>query len=198
ALADELAEGTTEMQGALLRDVASAWAERAPSEVLDWISARAGSATERSVAAIAVAVARNDVAAAARYADRLPAGARDAWLAEVASIHAGNDMDGALRWIEQYRGQRFYDLGVARIAGMLAASDARRAAGMLTSLRPDAQAAIAATVGDRFAGQDASAAADWAASFTDPDVRSTAVRVVAQRWVRGDADAARSWILSLP
>ena len=198
ALADRLLARTDDRGLHTLATLMTAWAQADPERAGDWVVARGAAVDAGVVAGVAWTAARHDPAAAATRADRLPAGLRDVWIAEVAGPYAAHDLEAAAGWLAQHRGETVHADAFRAVIGQAAQTDPPRAAELLARETPDHELASAATLAMSWSLQDPAAAARWSASLRDPQARSSAIRLAAAGWAARDPAAAGNWAQGLP
>lgn len=196
-LADKLAAKTDAQSKNMLSRVVSAWAQRDPDTALDWVLANGTAADAAVLGNMARTLASRDAVSAAATTSRLPPALRAAWIAQIAGPYARNDAQGALRWLEQYRGQEGYDVGLRQIVGQAAQTDPRAAASMLERASPEVQLGAAQAVAMSWARNEPEAATRWAMSLSDARARASAIGAAAAAWSATDVTAAENWALTL-
>lgn len=169
----------------LLQTIAMSWGGADPKAATDWLLANSTRVPPEAFQLVAASFAFNDPAVAAAYIDRVPRESRGAWIAAVAQSQARSDVQAAVRFVEQYRGDPAYALASTGVAHVLAEYDPRSAAQLLSDgdLRSPQAAGAAMMVAERWAGLEPRAAADWARNLPDsvrPAALSSVVRMPAQ------------------
>jgi hypothetical protein len=151
-------------------------------------------------------LAATDAVAAARFADRLPAGMRALVAEPVSHQLAQSDPVAAANWIAQFRDQTDYRALYLDIFRTVAASDPGGAATLLVSNPPAAVIRYATgqpilletTVAEAWAVRDEARAAAWAQGIADAEARAQAMMSVMRRWLITDPVRAQQWVLGLP
>ena len=203
ALANRLAQSLSgsALYESALSSLASTWIERNADDAVAWLSAPGIDVPGEVYQAAALAFVRNPAAAVA-MTDRIPAEARPLWVEQIAANYIQQDLEAAVSWIEQHRGDPAFALGAAAAVEGVARFDPSRAADLLAALPPTVerqrtqQAALA--LGSMWAQSDPRSAADWAIGLSDDAMRNQATMNVVAEWSRRDRDAAHSWILRQP
>jgi hypothetical protein len=170
-----------------------------PVAALDWMLARATSVPAAAFEHVGFIYAQSDPRGAAAYVDRVPSGARAAWIAAVAVGYAAADLQGATLFLERFRGEPAFDRGAVMLAQQLATSDPPAAAQLLASVgtRAAGDASAELAIARSWAERDPAAAAAWAMDL-GPLHRTIAVSIVTSIWGSRDPDAVRAWALRLP
>ena len=153
-----------------LTNGAAAWLANAGNiaAAVSLLRPRDGEKSSYAIAAIAVARAKDDPAAAAAWIDSLPPDT-DTGGAVGALVEkwAGREAAGAASWVE------------AQPAGP------RREAALQAYTRAAAEL-------------DPAAAGEWAAAIADPKARTKAAEYIFRQWTSRDPTAARAWLRALP
>lgn len=199
ALADRILETQDASErDVLLQALVSSWALSHPHSATDWLLTHA-ERTARAFSAVAQRLGEVDPAAAASYLDRVPDGARAAWITAVARGYARTDLQAALNFMAQFRDDPGYDSVVGGVAQTLAQYDPTAAARLLdgVDITVGMNAGAAMITGQQWALRDPAPAAYWALQLSERGARLGTVMSVAQLWARSDLQAARTWVLSL-
>jgi hypothetical protein len=175
-----------------LQMLLSQWASRSPVDAADWLVANVDRAPAQVMTDVAAQLARLDAGRAASYAQRMPSGARGAWLRGVANTYAAADPLGALAWIEQYRGTPEYDDTAVAIVAYAAQHDPAAAARVVDSIgRPELRGAATGSVASVWAIRDPAAARQWALGQRPGAERDQAVMTLITSAARlGSPDAS--------
>lgn len=197
-----LALDDPQLQNSLAFNVVGMWASRSPDRAMNWLLANGRDAPANVFMQIGQQIAMRDPRNAASYTAQVPEGAREPWMQGVAQGYAQADPQGAVGWLEQFRGEPWYDRAAATVAMSVAQRDgaaaARLAADLDTErLGPQAQQ-LASMIASNWANNDPAAAAAWASERPSEQERAMAVRSVAGIWANNDPDAARQWAVQLP
>lgn len=155
------------------------WADSRPSLALNWALANGAVLDANLTSRLAAGFAATDIDAAMTAMSRVPNDHRASWLRGAANAYAQRDAAGAMRWIEEYRGQPGYDAAAAAVIVRLASNDPVTAAGIVGELTGSAQLVAVRTVASAWADQDPAAAGRWAAALADPAVRAAALEQIA-------------------
>ena len=110
---------------------------------LDWMLANGAAVPPEAFQRVGLIYAHADPSAAAAYVDRVPSGARAAWISAVAQGYAATDPQSATAFLERYRGDPAYDSAALAVVQPLAASDPAAAARLLASVGTRARAVSA-------------------------------------------------------
>ncbi|MDP3849877.1 MAG: hypothetical protein Q8Q59_05180 [Luteolibacter sp.] len=112
---------------------------------------------------------------------------------------ANEDPDAALEWAEVLGTERETAAAQARIALVIADSDPRRAANLLSESGISSREFDVAIVQvlQSWAGQNAPEAAAWVVMFPPGGFRKAGVEAVVTEWAQSDAPAAFSWLAGL-
>jgi hypothetical protein len=161
-----------------LRNLIGNWMQQDPERALEWILVHDDEISGSVFGSAAQAMAQSDAAAAAEYADRIPAQYRSAWITQVAAPYALNDPAAALSWVSQFQGQEFYDAALGGVIIASAQVDPRRAAELLSLASAEVQAGAARQVFQLWANDDASAAERWAVDLERGAMRDVALNVL--------------------
>jgi hypothetical protein len=176
------------------------WGSQAPADALTWMLTKGDRVPMNAYGNIAERFGQSDPIRAASYTARIPDAARPAWIQGVASGYARQDPRAALTWIEQFRGEPAFDVGVSAVVQGLAQADPVGAAELLASVpkavNDDGRATYA--VAAAWAQKDPPAAAEWALDLAAGPIRDAALRQVTDFWANQDLQAARGWALRLP
>lgn len=188
-----------------LRDVTlqmllGTWSSRAPADALTWMLAKGDRVPANAYNNVAERLGQTDPVRAASFTARIPDAARPGWIQTIAAGYARQDPRAALSWVEQFRGEPVFDLGVSAVAQGLAQTDPRAAAELLASVPKAANddGRAASVVAGTWAQKDPLAAAEWAFDLAAGPSRDGALRQVTSLWANQDLQAARSWALRLP
>ncbi len=177
------------------------WANR-PGNVgpaLDWMLANGAAVPPEAFQRVGLTYAHADPSAAAAYVDRVPSGARAAWISAVAQGYATTDPQSATAFLERYRGDPAYDSAALAVVQPLAASDPAAAARLLASVSTRGTSGIGPefAIARNWAQRDPAAAASWALDLPLMS-RGLALPIVAGAWALQDPDAVREWALRMP
>jgi hypothetical protein len=200
ALAERLLESIPAAHhDAVIGNLVSMWSSTDADDAVRWMLANAERIPRRAFLQAAQQFGHHNPLAAASYTERVPAELRGLWIGTVAQGYARTDLDGAIGWVAQYRGQPGYEAAVAAIAQHGAGNDGPAAARLLATIdisRPEfVNAATAVAV--QWALQDPREATAWAAELPNSEARPSVVAAAMQQWVQVDAPSARAWALSL-
>lgn len=198
ALAERLLTRDDVESQAALRNLVRTWMQREPEGAVDWVLAHGSEVNGEVISSTAQALAARDPAAAAGYADRIPAAQRGSWVSGVASAYGSADPVAAMAWISNHQGQDYYEVAARDVIAGAARTDPRAAAQAFSLASANVQLGAAQSVGTAWAQQDPAAAARWATSLSNPGARESAVNAVATAWYGRDQTAAQRWILSQP
>ena len=185
----------------LIMSLVQLWAERRadPEGALAWISANEATVPPEAFERVAFLYARSNPTAAAAYVDRVPNGARAAWIAAVAVGYATTDVQGATRFLERFRGEPGFDRGAPQLAMRIAETDPAAAARLLASVGtrgPDG-ASPEIAIARSWAQRDPAAGAAWALDLP-PMQRSIALQIITGAWGSEDPAAVGQWALGMP
>jgi len=122
---------------ALLGSLIGSWANRPGNAepTLQWMLAQGAALPAESFERIGYLYAQASPEAAAAYLDRVPQGARPAWLSAVTVAYGNRDPEAAAAFLERYRGDPAFDRAAITLSQQLAATDPPRAAQLLASVR---------------------------------------------------------------
>lgn len=160
-----------------LQRLTQVWLRNDPRSVFDWVTTE-GNVSDPSVfSQLAQNLARSDPAMAASYTDRVPAGLRNAWIANVAQNYARLSPQKAVDWLSQFRDEPAYAAGVAAIVHRAVDFDPPAAANLLATLNDTGRNTqqAAASVASGWARRDEPAARLWVSSLTEGEVRDSAL-----------------------
>jgi hypothetical protein len=186
--------------------VVSMWASRSPDSAMQWLLANGQTASPNSFQQIGQQLALRDLQIALTYTGQVPASAREPWVRGVAQGYAQNDPQGAIDWLDGFRGEQWYGRAATTVAMTVAQRDGAAAARLLDGLDSDAGAGaggvpmprLVSIIATNWANHDPAAAAAWSLQrATGPD-GEMAVRSAVGVWAAQNADAARQWTLRLP
>jgi hypothetical protein len=160
-----------------LQTLTNLWLQKDPRAVLDWITTDGGPPRE-SLSILVGNIVRSDPVLAASYTNRVPAAAREIWIANVAQSYARRDPQAATEWVGQFREEREYSTGIAAVALTVVDYDATMAARLLGSLRDSAENTknAAQAVAESWATRDEESARVWIRGLPEGPVRDSALR----------------------
>ena len=175
------------------------WAQSDAEGAIGWMSANLEQLPESAVQVIARQVGEQDPEMAAKYTDRVPAGARETWISSVATGLAQHDPSGAMAWLSQYQGEPAYDEAIGTIALQSARVDPVASARNIER-NPNATYAptVAAATGQQWAQRDPRSAAAWALRLPNEQTRNSAIAGVAGQWAYSEPENAAQWARTLP
>jgi hypothetical protein len=153
------------------------WLQKDPRATLDWITTDSG--LPRDMLSIVIGnITRSDPLLAASYTNRVPAAARELWIADVAQSYARRDPQAATEWLGQFHDEREYSTGMAAIALQAIDYDPAMSARLLSSLRDSGENTKNAvqTVADSWAARDEQSARAWIRGLPEGPVRDSALR----------------------
>jgi hypothetical protein len=188
-LASEVPEKDQKFQALMIR-----WPQVDAEAALAWTLDHADQIEQGWLVRLTLDGGREYPELAIAVVDRVPPDIRDDWIAGIAGGIAANDIDRAIAFLEQHRGEPGYDQGLASVADSMTSTDPIAAARFVD--RTGARAA--GRVGWAWAQQDPVAASDWVASLEDPEQRRDGISNLAANWSRTDPNAAITWLLDLP
>ena len=179
----------------------SSWTNR-PGNVgpaLDWMLANGAAVPAEAFQRIGLIYAHSDPSAAAAYIDRVPSGARAAWISAVAQGYATTDPQSAAGFLDRFRGDPAYDPAALAVVQPLAESDPAAAARLLASVGTRGTSGVGPefAIARYWAQRDPAAAASWALDLPLL-TRNVALSMVTGAWALQDPDAVREWALRMP
>jgi hypothetical protein len=198
-LAERLADaGQSNVVRSMFRNVLSRWSSQDSEAALNWAIANADRIDGSAFSSLASRTASSDPELAMQTLASLPTNQRQGWIAGVAQGLAQTDLDRAIAFINQYRGQPAFDDAVLNLVSLTARSDPARAAELIGNAGSSASLRTAASMlGSQWAQTDPRAAAAWAQGLDNRAIQSMTLRSIASSWVATDAGAARSWLLGM-
>ena len=177
------------------------WANRPGNmgPALNWMLANGAAVPTAAFERVGLTYAHSDPSAAAAYVDRVPSGARAAWISAVAQGYATTDPQSAAAFLERFRGDQAYDAAALAAVQPLAASDPAAAARLLASVGTRGTGGIGPefAIARNWAQRDPAAAASWALDLPLMS-RGVALPIVAGAWALQDPGAVREWALRVP
>lgn len=180
----------------------SMWAQRAPDRAMNWLLARGHDAPPNAFAQLGQQLAMRDPQSAVGYTAQVPDSAREQWANGVGIGYAQSSAQGAIDWLDRFRGEEWYGRTAGTVAMAIAQRDGAAAARLFDQLEPDASGApptrLVSVIAANWANQNPAAAADWAIERASEQERDMTVRNVLNVWSNQDADGARQWTLRLP
>jgi hypothetical protein len=197
-LADGLLALATPEARSAFSSMISRWAQVDAPRAGDWMLANMARVPVDSLRNVAQQLVRADAERAMRMADQVPAAARANWIVGVAGGLAQNDLAGATRWIDRFRGQPGYDAALTAVVQQAAQNDPAGASRLLTNAGSAVQAQAAPQLVARWVQQDPPAAARWTETIADAPARSGSMNAAARSWAQRDANAAERWARALP
>jgi hypothetical protein len=169
---------------------------------MSWLLANGQRASPNLFMQVGQQLARNNPSDAIAYAPQIPAAAREQWMQGVAQGYAQSDPQGAIDWLEQFRGEPWYGRAASTLAMEVAQRDPAAAARLVDGLdteRMGQQAqSLVYQIANTWAGREPAAAAAWALDRPTEQQRVQAVSSVVRVWSVQDVDGARQWTLRLP
>lgn len=148
------------------------WSQRDPARAVDWVIANLEALGASSVTPLAQQIAGRDPALAAITPDRLPAEARALWIASAADAMAATDPNGAMAYLEPFRGEPGHAEAVTAVVRRAAPLNPAAAAGWAKEVgHPPALAAAATS----WARNDAAAAERWVLDLPRGEGRDAAL-----------------------
>ena len=184
---------------ALFRNVMSRWSSDDPTAALDWAIVNADSIDAGVFRSMASTAARENPDAAIQTLARLPTNQQQGWIEGVSQGLAMVDVDRAIDFISQYRGQPAYENAMLTVVMQAARSDPRRAAALIEASDGSPQALNAAgMLAGQWADQDPRAAIEWASGLANETARTQSMQQIAAVWAQSDAGATRSWLMGMP
>lgn len=198
-LADELLATPSPSVRSMLSSALSTWAARDSAGALSWTVANADRLDAAMLPSIARQLADTDLNLAIMTLDRLLPEQRGGWLEGIVMQMARADVDGAMSFVDRYRGQPGYDGALGRVVQEMARSDPARAARMLAETpRTNSSGNAAFMIAREWASRDPAAAARWAAEdLAESTMQTAALSTIASTWVQRDAAAAERWMFGL-
>jgi hypothetical protein len=202
ALADRVrGMETGQLRTALLVSLIGSWVNRPgnTAATLDWMLAVGADLPAEAFERVGFLYARADPAAAAAYVDRVPGAARASWVSAVAAGYATSDLQGAVAFVDRFRGEPAFDRAAVQLAQQLAAADPPGAARLLASVQTRGVGGLGPeiAIARAWAERDPAAAAQWALELPSM-TGNLAMSIVTGAWTSQDPDAARAWALRLP
>ena len=192
-LAEDLAANDDAQSRTYLANLMSTWVARDAEAALGWALERESVLDPALLGNAAAGLANRDPGAAAGYVEQLPAQFRDVWITRMAGPYGRNNLDEAVNWIGQYRGQPVYEQAFTQLISQAAQSNPESAAQLLVSEPAQVQRNSVGAVATSWARQDPDAAARWAAALNDATARDQGLVSVLQLVMRQDsADEARA------
>jgi hypothetical protein len=186
---------------ALVVALIGSWASRPgnTAPALDWMLANGAVLPVEAFERIGFQYAQANPGAAAAYIDRVPNGARAAWISAVTVGYATSDPRSASAFLERFRGDPAFDRAAVALSQQLAASDPPAAARLLASVgtRGADGAGPEIAIAGQWAQRNPAAAAAWALELPLLS-RNIAMSIVTGTWALQDPDAVREWALRLP
>ena len=185
----------------LVVSLIDSWARR-PGNIgpaLDWMLANGTAVPAEAFERIGLMYAHSDPSAAAAYVDRVPNGARAAWISAVAVGYAATDPRSAAAYLERFRGDPAFDRAAVAMVQPLAQSDPAAAARLLASVGTRGADGVGPefAIARNWAQRDPAAAAAWALDLPLL-TRSVALSMVTGAWALQNPDAVRDWALRVP
>ena len=189
------------LRASLAVTLIGSWASR-PDNVgpaLNWMLANGAAVPAEAFHRVGLLYAHSDPSAAAAYVDRVPSGARSAWISAVAQGYAATDPQSAASFVARFRGDPAYDPAALAVVQPLAQSDPAAAARLLASVGARGTSGIGPefAIARNWAQRDPVAAAAWALDLPLL-TRGVALPIVAGAWALQDPDAVRAWALRVP
>ena len=189
-------------RGALMKQVALAWASSDLQAAALWVSSLlADSQSADATLAFAYEAARTDPLSALEIAGRLdPSPDRDAALVHALSQWAVTDFTLARAWVCALPNSDLRQRLVAVVSVAAGHENLQPAAELaVTQLEPGVeQDRAAVSIVQKWAQTSPEVAAAWVVQFPDNPLRATAAENLAAIWSVRDPQAAAHWIASLP
>lgn len=181
-----------------LANLTQSWGNMDPESALQWLINQGEGIHPERYGELGRTLAYSDPVSAAAMTGSIPAAARGAWIANVASGYAEVDPVGSLNWVRQFQGQPEYEGALVAAAHAAAEHDPQAVLALVGAVQDtnNAAAITGAAVG-AWSLSNPSAAASWAQSQTIEQVRSAAITGVARQWATQDAAAAGRWVMKL-
>jgi len=189
-LAEDLAARSDTQGRSLLANLMSSWVLQDADGALTWALERDSALDPALLGNAAASLADRDAAMAATYLARIPLQYRDVWITRMAGPYGRNNLDGAVNWIAQFRGQPVYDQAFTQLVTQAALSNPSGAGQLLVSAGAEVQRNAAVAVAAPWARQDPEATARWAVTLSDMEAREQALARVAQVLAQQSPEAA--------
>jgi hypothetical protein len=196
-LAETLAARDDPQSGSLLSNLMTSWVTTDADGALSWMLESDAEFDPAVVGNAAARLAQRDPATAVSYLERMPPQYRDVWITRTAGPYGRSDLDAAVNWVGQYRGQPVFEQAYTQLVSQAAQADPQAAAQLLSQESVQMQRSAAGPVATNWARQDADAAARWAVALNDANAReqgiTNVVRVVARQQ---SAEEARALLMA--
>jgi hypothetical protein len=142
--------------------------------------------------------ARDDVEAAANWANSLPPGSSEAGWSGLIDGWAEDDPEALLAWAEEHGLANASESATGRLARRLALTDPRAAVELSNTLPPSGARTHALGYAlNQWAGQETQSVIAWADEQTDQVSRELGRLAAARVWLKKDPEAAAEWIETL-
>lgn len=197
ALANRLVAVDSRQATSALRNLVGNWMQQDPARAVEWVFEHDLALGATVIGPAANAMSRADPVAAADYVENVPQEYRSVWITQVAPGYAAHDMNAAIAWLDQFRGEEVYANALRQAVAASAERDPQAAAEFLARATPEVQMGAATQVANALARRDPQEAAAFAGSLQDPHVRSEAVAQTVSVWARTDIDAAQDFAIGL-
>lgn len=198
SLAENLAASDKPEDRTYLSNLMTTWVGLDPEAALGWALERESSLDPALLGNAAARLASRDPAAAAAYVERMPSAEyRDVWITRMAGSYGRSNLDEAVSWLGQYRGQAVFEQAYPQLISQAAGADPQAAARLLSSASSQVQRNAAAAVATSWAQQDPDAAVRWALGLGDETARDQGLVSAVQLVSRSESPEAATALLEL-
>ncbi len=186
-------------KGDAVSNVAMRFARSDTASALAWAETLGGDQRNSAFSGIAYTWTQQDPKAAFDYYAKHEIMSADGFMVNQALRNwAQSDSTEALAWARTLPDGKLKDRALSTVVVSMADHDPREAAKMISSLPASSQDDAAGNLAARWATNDPTAAAQWAANLPEGDARRMATRNVVATWAERDVAKTAAWLEKLP
>ena len=186
-------------RGDAVSNVAMRFARSDTTSALAWAETLGGDQRNSAFSGIAYTWTQQDPKAAFDYYAKHEIMSADGFMVNQALRNwAQSDSTEALAWARTLPDGKLKDRALSTVIVSMADHDPREAAKMIRSLPASSQDDAAGSLAARWATNDPTAAAQWAANLPEGDARSKATRSIVATWAERDVAKTAAWLEKLP